>query len=139
MKLTSFTNHSITVLLLAARKKNQLLTVPQISKSHNISKAILVKILHRLKNENYIQTFRGKKGGFCLKKKADTIHLGDLIKYTEMSLNETMINFEEKKTSQLNYFDQIKYEAFNAFIKKANCYTIADLDELVLTEDKHEK
>lgn len=130
MRLTYFTIYSVRVLLFAAAKNNELSKIKEISELYGLSNNHLMKVVHHLGKGGYLQTVRGKNGGFRIGKTADEINLGELIRYTEEKL-KVIENLEDENNDgnqaiQRN-FDCVINEAMNAFFEVVDRYTIADL------------
>ena len=87
MRLTSFTDYSVRVLMHAAKKNGSLSSIREVSEEYAISKNHLMKVVHMLGKGGYLETIRGKNGGFKLGQNADKINIGKLIRFTEDDLN----------------------------------------------------
>ncbi len=83
MKLTSFTDYSLRLLMYVAVNDDRLVSIKEVSEVFEISRNHLMKIVHELGKGGYLKTVRGKNGGFRLGKPANEINLGQLIRYTE--------------------------------------------------------
>lgn len=89
MRLTSFTDYSIRVLLyLGARgEKAHLATIGDIAGAYGISENHLSKVVHHLAKEGYIRTTRGKRGGMELARAPEEINLGKVVRSAEEDLS----------------------------------------------------
>jgi Rrf2 family nitric oxide-sensitive transcriptional repressor len=83
MRLTSFTEYGLWVLVYAAVHADELVTVRQISAASGISRNHLVKIVHTLGQAGYLSTWRGRKGGLRLGRPAELITVGDVVRAME--------------------------------------------------------
>lgn len=83
MRLASFTDYSLRVLIYLAIKGEQRSTVSEIADKYQISKNHLVKVVHNLSRMGVIDSFKGKGGGVCLSTSPEKINIGLLIKELE--------------------------------------------------------
>ncbi len=83
MKLTSYSNFSLRVLMAAAARRPALTTIGDVAGAFDISKAHLTRCVHQLGLWGYIETIRGNGGGFRLARDAETISVGEVIRHTE--------------------------------------------------------
>lgn len=83
MRLTSFTDYTLRVLIYLALKPEQLATVSEIAQAYSISENHLMKVVHQLAKGGVITSIRGKGGGIRLARSADEIRLGAVIRQTE--------------------------------------------------------
>lgn len=132
MRLTSFTDYSVRVLVHSTIKGGELASIREVSELYDISSNHLMKIVHHLGKGGYLKTVRGKNGGFRLGKPPEDIKIGDVIRYTEDDLNIVECFDDEKTTCQLKDncgFEKIMTQALSAFLEIADNYTLADLAE----------
>lgn len=73
MQLTLHTDFALRVLIYLAQKKDGLTTITEIADFYHISRNHLVKVVHHLSTENFIQTTRGKHGGMRLARAPEMI------------------------------------------------------------------
>lgn len=83
MKLTGFTNYALRSLQLAALRHPTLVRVDDVVKIHGLARPHIVKIVHELGRAGFIETQRGRGGGFRLGRPADEIVVGDVVRLTE--------------------------------------------------------
>jgi Rrf2 family nitric oxide-sensitive transcriptional repressor len=86
MQLTSFSDYCLRVLVYAGTRHPVLSSIKEITKAYNINEPHVVKVVHFLSKAGYLETLRGRGGGVRLKKPADQIIIGDLIRLTEANL-----------------------------------------------------
>jgi len=60
-----------------------LLQIAELAEKENIPIKFLEQILVELKEAGYLDSKRGKKGGYFLKKPMDTIKIGDVVRHME--------------------------------------------------------
>ncbi|PTQ10120.1 transcriptional regulator [Sphingomonas oleivorans] len=60
--------------------------LPEIAEKQNIPAKFLTVILSELKRAGYVETLRGKEGGYWLARSPDTITYGDIVRLTRGSL-----------------------------------------------------
>jgi Rrf2 family transcriptional regulator, nitric oxide-sensitive transcriptional repressor len=83
MRLTSFSDYTLRVLLYLALNQGRLATIQAIADSYGISDNHLKKVVHHLAKTRVIESVRGKGGGIRLARPADSIHLGGVIRSAE--------------------------------------------------------
>ncbi|OFX45375.1 MAG: hypothetical protein A2046_06590 [Bacteroidetes bacterium GWA2_30_7] len=94
-KLSEAVSIAIHSMMLIAQSTN-MMNVIQVSKRLDASKHHVAKILQRLVKDDFLNSIRGPKGGFILKKKASEITLYDIYKSIEGELSPEYCVFETK-------------------------------------------
>lgn len=87
MRLTSYSNYALRILMVAAIRDGELVTVQEVADAFGISKAHLVKCVHQLGVWGYLHNVRGRNGGFRLAMPAARITVGEVIRKTEDDLD----------------------------------------------------
>ncbi|MCL4150850.1 UNVERIFIED_CONTAM: hypothetical protein GTU68_039814, partial [Idotea baltica] len=86
VKLTGYTNYALRSLQLAALRDPVLVRVDDVVKVHGLARPHIVKIVRDLGRAGYLETVRGRGGGFRLARPAAEIVVGDVVRMTEGSL-----------------------------------------------------
>jgi len=86
MRLTSYTDYSIRLLMFLAVEPTQAHTVAEIASAYAISRNHLTKVAHALGRSGLINTVRGRKGGLRLGRQPHLIKLGEVVSTTEAGL-----------------------------------------------------
>jgi len=83
MRLTTFTDYSLRVLMYVAAHPEGRATIAEIAAAYAISEHHLTKVVHFLGKEGYLENLRGRGGGLRLARAAVDINVGDVVKATE--------------------------------------------------------
>ena len=130
MKLTSYTNYALRSLQLAALKAPDLVRVDDVARIHNLSRPHIMKIVHELGKSGYLETVRGRGGGFRLGRDPKHIKVGDVVRLTEGPLDVVECFNPEKNTCPLMgicVLSRKMQEATAAFMAVLEDLTIADI------------
>lgn len=131
MKLSTFSDYSLRVLMYLGMEPGRLATIAEIAEAYGISEAHLMKVIHQLGRAGFIETVRGKGGGVRLGCSPREIVLGDVVRETEAD-NGLAGCFSETKTCRLKgvcRLTGILDEALQALYVVLDGYTLADLLE----------
>lgn len=83
MRLTSFTDYALRLLIHLGRDADRLCTIAEVARQHGISQSHLTKVTHLLAQAGLVETQRGRGGGMRLARPAATITLGEVVRLTE--------------------------------------------------------
>jgi Rrf2 family nitric oxide-sensitive transcriptional repressor len=129
MRLSSFSDYSLRVLMYLGVHAGRLATVAEIGSAYGISINHLTKVVHQLGRMGYLETVRGKGGGIRLGKPAAEIRLGEVIRQTETdwSLVECFSTGSHCQIQAACRLPPILDEALAAMFQVLDRYTLADL------------
>lgn len=130
MKLTGYTNYALRSLQLAALRQPGLVRIDDVVKIHGLARPHIVKIVHDLGKAGYLETLRGRGGGFRLGRPADEIVIGDVVRLTEGSLDLVECFNPETNTCPLMgicRLSQALQKATKAFMDVLDDLTLADI------------
>ncbi|WP_298826164.1 Rrf2 family transcriptional regulator [uncultured Piscinibacter sp.] len=83
MRLTSFTDYSLRVLIYLACEPGRRATIAEVAGAFEVSENHLTKVVHFLGQQGWVATVRGKGGGMALARGAGEIVVGDVVRRTE--------------------------------------------------------
>ena len=129
MQLTSFTDYGLRSLMYLTAWPETTCSVREIAEHYHISRNHLVKVVHKLAQENFIISSKGKGGGIRLA--ANTLHLrlGDIVQTLEPSMDLVECFDSASNSCTITESCQLKhyfFEARQSFIKTLNQHTLAD-------------
>jgi Rrf2 family nitric oxide-sensitive transcriptional repressor len=129
MRMTTFSDYSLRVLMYAAAARGRLITIEETAKVYNVSRAHLMKVVNILTREGYLKTVRGRFGGFTLAKQPEVINLGAVVRATEpdFALVECFAAGSRCVITRRCQLPEVLNEALNAFVGTLDRYTLADI------------
>jgi Rrf2 family transcriptional regulator, nitric oxide-sensitive transcriptional repressor len=83
MRLTTFSDYALRVLMFAHAAGDRLVTIEEMADAYDISRSHLMKVVNALTRAGYLTPVRGRRGGVCLAMPASDIVLGDVVRATE--------------------------------------------------------
>ncbi len=83
MRLTTFTDYGLRVLIHVATAPRGRATIGEIAKAYDISEHHLVKVVHQLGREGFLVNTRGRGGGLQLARPAREIVVGRVVRLME--------------------------------------------------------
>jgi len=130
MQLTRYSDYALRVLTFVGLDPDGLVTIDEIAKSYGISKAHLMKVVHRLGRDGFLVTVRGRNGGMRLARPAEEIRVGDVFRSTEENLS--LVECFEEGGGECAIVTAcglrpVLHEALDAFLGVLDGYTLADL------------
>jgi Rrf2 family nitric oxide-sensitive transcriptional repressor len=130
MRLTTFSDYTLRVLIYLGVHDEEIATIPQIAEAYGISANHLMKVVHYLAQGGYIETARGKGGGMRLGLAPENINLGELVRGTED--NHKLVECFDRSTSDCRIESAcvlrgVLGQALDAFFRTLDGYTLADL------------
>jgi Rrf2 family nitric oxide-sensitive transcriptional repressor len=130
MKLTSYTNYALRALQLAALRAPQLVRVDDVVAIHGLARPHIVKIVHELGKAGFLETVRGRNGGFRLARPAEAIVVGDVVRITEGRLDLVECFNPDTNTCPLVGICKLSSalkRATQAFMQVLDDLTVADI------------
>lgn len=130
MRLTTFTDYSLRVLMYLATDPDRRATIGEIAGAFEISENHLMKVVHHLGKEGLLTNVRGKGGGLELAKSPAAINVGAVVRATESAALPAECFDRETNTCVLTPVCQLKHvlhEALSAFYGVLDRYTVADV------------
>ena len=129
MKLTTYSNYALRSLQPAALKAPDRIKVDDVVRVHGMARPHIVKIVHELGRAGYLETLRGRGGGFRLARPAEDIVVGDVVRLTEGPLDLVECFNPERNTCPL-----IGICKLSRALKAATRAFMAVLDDLTLAD-----
>ena len=129
MRLSTFSDYSLRVLMYLGAQPDRLTTIAEIAAGHGISESHLMKVVHQLGRDGFIETVRGKGGGIRLALAPKEIGLGDVIRHTEsdFALVECLGGGATCRIQGACCLNAILDQAVKALFLVLDGYTLADL------------
>ncbi len=132
MRLTTFTDYSLRVLMYAGLHRERLVTIAELAEAYGISANHLMKVVHFLGQQGYLETVRGKGGGVRLARDPAAIELGELVRHTEVS--DALVECFAPETSSCRITPVCRLKgvlarAQAAFYAELDRHTLAELIE----------
>ncbi|MBK9079498.1 MAG: Rrf2 family transcriptional regulator [Hyphomicrobium sp.] len=130
MQLTKFTDYSLRALVVAALRDPDLVTISELASLYDISEDHVRKVMHQLTCEDFLESVRGRSGGFRLARPAELITIGQVVRSTEPELR--IVECFKPSSGQCRIepcceLKPIVREALAAFLGVLDRYTVADL------------
>jgi Rrf2 family nitric oxide-sensitive transcriptional repressor len=133
MRLTTFSDYALRVLMYAGSAGDRLITIEETSRVYGISRAHLMKVVNILTKTGYLKGVRGRSGGFTLARRPEKINLGAVMRATEpdFALVECFATGNQCVITGCCRLPNVLNEALTSFVTTLDRYTLADI---MLTE-----
>jgi Rrf2 family nitric oxide-sensitive transcriptional repressor len=132
MRLTIFTDYTLRVLVYlgAHRDEGRLATIGDIATAYGISENHLMKVVHHLAKQGYVETTRGNGGGMRLARAPEQINVGEVVRGAEEDL--AVVECFEEGSSKCPIVPActlrgVLGRALRAFFAVLDSQTLADL------------
>ena len=125
MRLTRYTDYSLRVLIHLALYPEQLCSIGEIARTYGISHNHLVKAVHALARNGFVQTVRGRTGGIRLARPAGKISVGEVVRKTEEGFQ--LADCPSCTLSPACGLTGVLAQGVTAMLKVYDSHTIADL------------
>lgn len=129
MRINTYTDYALRVLMHAAARSPQLVTIQEVATSFGISRNHLTKVIHELARAGFLETQRGRSGGFTLARPAIKIRIGDVVRFGEAEIPLVECFDPIRNACVVTPICKIKHqlhEALQAFYAVLDKYTLAD-------------
>lgn len=130
MRLTTFSDYSLRVLMYLALQDDRLATIQEIATAYDISESHLMKVVHQLARSGVVETVRGKGGGLRLALEPAQIRLGQVVRQAEGEgpIVECLSGEPSRcRIAPVCRLPGVLMRAFNALYAELDRYTLADL------------
>jgi Rrf2 family transcriptional regulator, nitric oxide-sensitive transcriptional repressor len=149
MRLTSFTDYSLRVLMYVAAQPGRHTTIAEIAAAFGISESHLTKVVHHLGKTELLTNARGRGGGVALASAPEQINLGAIVRAAEA--NHALVECFDTKANHCLItpvcgLRAVLEQALDAFYGVLDRYTLADITAnratlqavlgMALTEDR---
>lgn len=131
MRLTTFTDYSLRVLIYVAITRDRKATIQEIADIYGISKNHLMKVAQELSQKGLLVATRGKNGGLQLSAAPADINIGEVVRQMENDMYVAEC-FREDGLCAITPACELKSvfaEALEAFLSVLDNYTLADIVE----------
>jgi len=129
MELSRFTDYSLRTLLYCGMHAGRTITVSEVATAYGISGNHLVKIIHNLGKLGYLETKRGRSGGFLLAMAPAEINIGAVVRTTESLALVECLGSDGGSCPIVRacILKRVIAEARDAFLETFDRYTLEDL------------
>lgn len=130
MKLTTFTDYSLRVLIYLAAQPEKRATISEIARAFDVSENHLTKVVHLLGKNGWLANARGKGGGLELAMPPELVGVGTVVRETEGTAVVAECFAEEGNHCSITQICRLRGvlgEAVEAFYEVLDRYTLADL------------
>jgi Rrf2 family nitric oxide-sensitive transcriptional repressor len=130
VRLTSFTDYSLRVLIFLGAEPGRRATIGEIARTFDISENHLMKVVHLLGKAGLLENIRGKGGGLELARAPEAINVGKVVRITEGRPMPAECFDPERNRCVITPVCKLKNvlaEAVKAFYAVLDQYTLADL------------
>lgn len=129
MRLTSFSDYALRVLMFAASRGEELITIEETAEAYGISRTHLMKVANQLTRAGFLKAVRGRSGGLTLAMKPSKMRIGDIVRATEpdFALVECFGDNNQCRITPQCRLRGVLSEGLSAFLASLNKHTLADL------------
>lgn len=129
MRLTTFSDYALRVLMYAASVEDRLVTIDEAARAYGISRAHLMKVVQTLVRAGFLKGVRGRTGGFTLARPPGEIRLGAVVRATEpdFALVECFASGNQCVITGCCRLPNVLNEGLRAFVAALDRHTLADI------------
>lgn len=125
MRLTRYTDYALRVLIHLALHDERVCSIGEISRTYDISRNHLMKVVNALARDGFVATVRGRSGGARLARPAALIGVGEVVRRTEQGFE--LADCSGCALSPACGLTGVLAEGVRAMLAVFDTYTIADL------------
>jgi len=130
VRLTTFTDYSLRVLMYVAAQPDRQVTIAEIAAAFDVSRNHLTKVVHHLGKAGLLTNARGRGGGVALARPAEAINLGTVVRTAEA--RGPLVECFDAHTNHcvltpVCVLRGALEEAIDAFYAALDRYTLADI------------
>lgn len=130
MRLTTFTDYSLRVLIYLAAEPGRRATIAEVAESFGVKENHLTKVVHFLGKAGLLANVRGKGGGLGLARPASEIVIGRVVRETEGAAVPAECFAEDHGHCRITRMCRLRgvlRDAVEAFYAVLDGYTLEDL------------
>ncbi len=129
MRLTTFSDYALRLLMYAAANDERLITIDEASRVYGVSRAHLMKVANMLTRAGFLKAVRGRSGGLMLARKPADIRLGAVVRASEpdFALVECFATGSQCIITRRCRMPDVLNEALGAFVRTLDRYTLEDV------------
>ena len=130
MRLTTFTDYSLRLLIYLAAAPGQRATIAEAAGAYGVSEHHMVKVVHLLGKAGLLKNTRGKGGGVELARPARAINIAEVVRLTERGDMPAECFDAETNTCAISPACRLRKalrEAVDGFYRALERYTLEDL------------
>jgi Rrf2 family transcriptional regulator, nitric oxide-sensitive transcriptional repressor len=125
MRLKSYTDYAMRVLMHLAAKPDRLASIAEIARTYRISHNHLTKVVQDLRTQGFVDAVRGRSGGVRLARPATEISIGEVVRHTEGGFD--LVDCGSCVIAPACSLTAALHEARSAFMAVLDGYSLADL------------
>lgn len=132
MHLSTFTDYSLRVLIYAAARSPQQVSLTELAEAYGISRNHLIQVVRRLGHLGFLENTRGRGGGIRIGKDPASVLISDIVALTEPGF--VMAECFQKKQganrcrlTPVCVLRGVLADATQAFLDTLGQYTLADI------------
>ncbi len=125
MRLTRYTDYALRVLMHLAARPERLSSIGEMARVHRVSQNHLMKVVHDLRKEGFVEAVRGRAGGIRLARAPAEINIGAVVRHTEESFD--LVDCGSCVIARACGLTGVLNEALRAFLAVLDRHTLADL------------
>jgi Rrf2 family nitric oxide-sensitive transcriptional repressor len=129
MHLSKFSDYALRVLMIAAARGDDRLTIQETAATFGISQGHLKKVVLKLTRAGYLRGIKGRSGGYLLAKSPEEINLGAVLRMTETDFG-VFECFHDGQTCPIVgpcRLPSLAHKAISAFLATFDQVTLADV------------